>query len=84
VSPGVGAMRRKVLADHDCYGYTTLAGVIWLNATYDSAVQMETLLHEWAHCRVGWKHEPHTQEFWKELGRITNAFHAWRDEENDA
>jgi len=57
------------------YAFTTIAGNIQLNNLYHDYLLREALLHEWAHIRTDWlKKQPHHQEFWKELGRITNAY----------
>ena len=82
VSAGLGRIRLLPLND-GYYGFTTPGGTIQLNRDYSRHLQLETLLHEWSHLRVGWKNIDHSQEFWKELGRITNAYHQWREEESD-
>jgi hypothetical protein len=86
VAPGVGRLRCKEFhgVDYATYGYTDIRGTIWLNTRYALNLLLETLIHEWGHARVGWKtDEPHTQAFWRELGRITNSYHIWKEETLD-
>ncbi len=82
VAPGVSRVRwfNKAGGDH---GHTTPKGTIYLNNAYSRQQQIETLIHEYAHCRVGWTDEPHTMQFWKEYGRLNNAYHAWRSDEDE-
>lgn len=79
--PGTGKV--QVLRLGDVYGYATPDGRVLINSRYAKTFQRETLLHEWAHLRVGWsdRHE-HPLRFWMELGRITNAYHDWREDED--
>ena len=82
VAPGAGRIRRVTFTNMD-FAYTTPTGAIYLNKDYALGLQVEALLHEWCHVRIGWKEEPHTQEFWKELGRVSKAYEAWIEEQGD-
>jgi hypothetical protein len=81
VVQGMGRLRLRVFKDDPSYGYATPGGTVQLNTSYSESLQRETLLHEWAHLRVGWvdghgEHQ-HPTAFWVELGKITNAYFKW-------
>jgi hypothetical protein len=84
VGPNIGHVRSLPFVGdvQNWLGYTTIHGNIKLNSLTPLYVQHDSLIHEWAHARVGWNREPHTQAFWIELGRITNAFHRWWEKED--
>lgn len=78
VDGGLGAFRRVPMSPL-LHGHVGPSGVIYLNLANFPNTQRETLMHEWAHIRIGVTIKDHTVEFWKELGRINNAYDAWRE-----
>ena len=70
----------------DCCGMATIGpkyGHIYIDQDREFNVQLDTLVHEWAHIRIGWKIKEHTQEFWIDHGRIYEIYLRWIPEKNN-
>ena len=80
--PPIPVKMHLVSALIKCSGMATIGpkyGHIYIDIDRDINTQLDTLVHEWAHIRIGWKIKEHTQEFWLDHGRIYEIFLKWCD-----
>ena len=64
----------------DCCGMASIGpqyGHIYLDHDRELNTQLDTLVHEWAHIRTGWKIKEHTKEFWIDHGRVYDVYLKW-------
>ena len=56
---------------------------IRIDNTMSRPTQIDTLLHEWAHIRVGWNIKEHTREFWIDHGRLYELYLKWHKQHEE-
>ena len=75
--PQAVRVRRAKLDDHTAG--ESIPGLIRISNVLDRQMQLDTLVHEWAHQLAPAVRKDHSQEFWLAHGRTYEAFTAWLD-----